>query len=646
MAKLVLTLQEGMCGITGVYAFTENGRVALNRLQGAVASLRHRGPDAGGVYLHGRVGLGNRRLSIIAPGEQANQPLTSDDGRYTVVFNGEIFNYKQLRAELASKGYTLSTASDTEVLLRLYERERQECLKKLKGFFAVAIYDKAEDSLFVARDRFGEKPLLYYKDANAFLFGSEMVALLELGVPQELDYASLYQYLQLTYTPAPATMLKHVKKLLPGQALYIRGGRVQESVWYRLSFDGEKAAQNPMPFKLQQEKLRQLLQQAVADRMVADVPVGAFLSGGLDSSIVVALAASQASSLKTFSVGFPEQPRFDETAYARLVAEKYKTEHTELLLSNQDLYQHLHDMLNSLSEPLADSSALAVYALSKRASQDVKVVLSGDGADELFAGYNKHRAEYRASQGGFAVGAVTKLQPLWEVLPKSRSSFTANKVRQLQRFAAGARLSPEDRYWLWASWLQEEQALALLKPEHRTAAQNRLYHARKSRLLNCISRNHYDMNNVLCADWHMVLANDMLAKVDLMGMAHGVEVRSPYLDNRLVKFAFSLPVASKIDEHAQKRILRETFKHLLPEELWKRGKQGFEVPLLSFLRSEGRSRVNECLSDAFIIEQGIFEVQQTRLIRQALELGKGLTTQTSAWSLLVFQHWWKHSSLK
>ncbi|PRY13633.1 asparagine synthase (glutamine-hydrolysing) [Pontibacter ummariensis] len=635
-----------MCGITGVYAFTENGRVALNRLQGAVASLRHRGPDAGGVYLHGRVGLGNRRLSIIAPGEQANQPLTSDDGRYTVVFNGEIFNYKQLRAELASKGYTLSTASDTEVLLRLYERERQECLKKLKGFFAVAIYDKAEDSLFVARDRFGEKPLLYYKDANAFLFGSEMVALLELGVPQELDYASLYQYLQLTYTPAPATMLKHVKKLLPGQALYIRGGRVQESVWYRLSFDGEKAAQNPMPFKLQQEKLRQLLQQAVADRMVADVPVGAFLSGGLDSSIVVALAASQASSLKTFSVGFPEQPRFDETAYARLVAEKYKTEHTELLLSNQDLYQHLHDMLNSLSEPLADSSALAVYALSKRASQDVKVVLSGDGADELFAGYNKHRAEYRASQGGFAVGAVTKLQPLWEVLPKSRSSFTANKVRQLQRFAAGARLSPEDRYWLWASWLQEEQALALLKPEHRTAAQNRLYHARKSRLLNCISRNHYDMNNVLCADWHMVLANDMLAKVDLMGMAHGVEVRSPYLDNRLVKFAFSLPVASKIDEHAQKRILRETFKHLLPEELWKRGKQGFEVPLLSFLRSEGRSRVNECLSDAFIIEQGIFEVQQTRLIRQALELGKGLTTQTSAWSLLVFQHWWKHSSLK
>ncbi|MFD3002094.1 asparagine synthase (glutamine-hydrolyzing) [Pontibacter toksunensis] len=631
-----------MCGITGVFAFTELGYKAMELLPKAVAALQHRGPDAEGLFFNGPVGLGHRRLSLIAPTAAANQPFKSDNGRYTIVFNGEIFNYKKLRKELEAKGAFFRSDSDTEVLLQLYARERQECLKKLTGFFSLAIYDAEEDSLFLARDRFGEKPLLFYKDTDKFLFGSELSALLKLGVPREVDYTSLYQYLQLTYVPAPATMLQGVKKLLPGQSLYVRGSRVQENVWYRLPFDGEKAMQNPLSYTQQQAKLKHLLQQAVTDRLVADVPVGAFLSGGIDSSVVVALAARQVEKLKTFAVGFPEQPFFDETRYARLVADKYDTEHTELLLSNNDLYKNLFGALDSQSEPFADSSALAVYTLSKHVGQEIKAVLSGDGADELFGGYNKHLAEYRVLAGGAKAGAVKKLKFLWDVLPKSRNSFTGNKVRQLQRFAIGAGMLPQERYWLWATWQKEEEALALLAPEKRVAAQSRLYLARKGRALECVSRKHYDLNHVLCADWRLVLPNDMLMKVDLMGMANSLEIRSPYLDHRLVKFAFSLPASSKIDENLQKKILRDTFRELLPVKLYKRPKQGFEIPLLSFLQSEGRCLINEYLSDTFVLSQGIFDVQQVQRIRQVLNSDKAALVQTQAWMLLVFQYWWRN----
>ncbi|MCJ8165797.1 asparagine synthase (glutamine-hydrolyzing) [Pontibacter sp. E15-1] len=630
-----------MCGITGVFAFTEAGRNAQGRLPGAVAALHHRGPDAEGVYVHGPVALGHRRLALIAPSPAAHQPFTSSDGRYTLVFNGEIFNYGKLRKELEARGACFRTNSDTEVLLHLYARERQECLKKLTGFFALAIYDAVEESLFLARDRYGEKPLLYYKSADHFLFGSEMAALLQLGVPREVDYTSLYQYLQLTYVPAPASMLKNVKKLLPGQALIIQRNRVQEHTWYRLPFDGEKAAQNPLTYTQQQAKLRKLLQQAVSDRLVADVPVGAFLSGGLDSSVVVALAAQQVPRLKTYAVGFPEQPLFDETRYARLVATQYDTDHTELRLSTYDLYKSLSGMLDSLSEPFADSSALAVYALSKHVGQEMKAVLSGDGADELFAGYNKHRAEYLAQSGGMAAGAVRQLKFLWDALPKARNSFAANKVRQLQRFAAGASMAPAARYWFWATWQQETDALALLAPQHRASAQSRLCRARKNRLLDCVDKNFYNINNVLCADWQLVLANDMLPKIDLMGMANGLEIRSPYLDHRLVKFAFSLPGTSKIDGKQQKKLMRDTFQELLPPALHGRPKQGFEIPLRSFLQTEGKCLVNELLSDRYVAAQGIFDVQHTQRIRRQLYAENAAPVESTAWTLLVFQHWWQ-----
>jgi asparagine synthase (glutamine-hydrolysing) len=634
-----------MCGITGVFAFSENGSETIAQLKKASWAIRHRGPDAAGTFVHQNVALAHRRLGIIAPAHHADQPFTDASLRYTIVYNGEVFNYKALQAKLAAKGIQLTTDSDTEVVLQLYILYGPECLKKLRGFFAFAIYDAAEQSLFVARDRFGEKPLLYYKDGDKFLFGSELKALLELGVPRELDYTSLFQYLQLTYIPAPATILKGVKKLLPGHYLIVKHNKVHDSNWYKLPFDGEKAAANSLNYKQQQSKLQALLQQAVTERLVSDVPVGALLSGGIDSSIVVGLASQEVKELQTFSVGFPEQPFFDETGYARLVADKFKTNHSELLLTNQDLYSDIFGMLDGLSEPFADSSALAVYSLSKYAGKQVKVALSGDGADELFAGYNKHRAEFQALSNGPAATFITKLEYLWENLPKTRNSFVTNKVRQLHRFASGAKLPASDRYWFWATWQKEEQALALLKPENRAKAANRLYNARKSRLLDCLNRKHYDLNSVLCADWQLVLANDMLPKTDLMGLANGLEIRSPFLDHRVVKFAFSLPVTSKIDSSYQKKILQDSFRHMLPAELYKRPKKGFEIPLLSFLQTEGAGLVNEYLSDELIEAQQIFDVAQIRKLRLAFKGNTAGTLQTQVWALLVFQYWWKNTFL-
>ncbi len=614
----------------------------MAKLRQASEALQHRGPEAEGLYRHGPVGLAHRRLSLIDPAPEANQPFTEATGRYTIVFNGEVFNYKQLRAALQQSGLPLQTTSDTEVVLQLYIQQGPDFLTKLRGFFALAIYDAAAQSLFIARDRYGEKPLLYYRDADQFLFGSEMSALLALGVPREVDYTSLFQYLQLTYVPAPAAMLRGVTKLLPGHALFIRQGKVQHLQWYRLPFDAAKAAHNPLPYPQQQVKLQQLLEEAVAERLVADVPVGAFLSGGIDSSVVVALASGQVSHLQTFSVGFKDAPYFDETHYARLVAHKYNTNHTELLLRNEDLHQHLTGMLDALSEPFADSSALAVYALSQHAGKKVKAVLSGDGADELFAGYNKHRAEYKVKAGGVAVAAVQQFRKVWEALPASRSTALGNKVRQLQRFATGAGLSARERYWFWTSWQQEAEAIALLNPDKQQFVYDEVYQERKNNLLQCFAGNPYDLNTVLCADWQVVLANDMLPKIDLMGMANNLEIRSPFLDHRLVEFVFALPVTSKIDNVIRKKILQETFRKILPAELFNRPKKGFEIPLQSFLTTEARGLLGEYLSDDFIAAQGIFDVQQIRNIRQRLNSASIASVQTKAWILLVFQHWWKN----
>ena len=630
-----------MCGITGVFAFTQAGRQALANLPAATDAIVRRGPDSEGHYVYDGVGLGFRRLAILDLSADGNQPMTDASGRYTIVFNGEIFNFRELREKLVKRGCQFHSQTDTEVILQLYITEGRGFISKLNGFFGLAIYDQEEDSLFVARDRYGVKPLLVYRDEDKFLFASEMKSLLALGIPRKLDYAALSQYLQLNYIAGPASIFKGVKKLLPGHYLYIKGKKVVRKRWYKIPYSAKKVAKNKTSYAQQQQQLVTLLDEAVQRRLVADVPLGAFLSGGIDSSVITALAARHTPHLNTFSIGFRDEPFFDETKYANLVAARHKTNHTVFSLTNNDLYEHLHDMLDYLDEPFADSSALAVYILSQRTRQQVTVALSGDGADELFGGYNKHMGEFRVRQGGFKADAVAGLSFVWDLLPKSRNSPFGNRVRQLQRFARGMQAGVKDRYWDWATFTSREEARTLLSAASRAKISKKLAERRRKEILDDLHADG-DLNEVLLTDMKLVLPYDMLTKVDMMSMANSLEVRTPFLDYKVVDFAFSLPVSSKVDSRMKKKIVQDAFRAELPAELYDRPKHGFEVPLLKWMRHELRPLIEEdLLADEFIISQNIFDVTAIQALKKQLFSNSPGDVHARIWGLIVFQTWWK-----
>lgn len=627
-----------MCGITGALAFTEEGRKFLDRTQDAISKLKQRGPDANGIYIHENIALGHTRLSVIDTTDAAAQPFTDASGRYTIVFNGEIFNYKELRKGLQDKGFRFRSESDTEVLLYLFISEGTACYPKLNGFFAFAIYDNEEEVLFLARDRFGVKPLLWYRDEDKFIFGSEMKSMLTYGLDKTIDKAALFTYLQLNYIHQHFSIFKGINKVKPGEHLIVR--RKQKKVhldnYYRIP-KGHTVSTSKQELEKQ---LHDLLEDAVQRRLVADVPLGTFLSGGIDSSIITALAARHTKHLKTFSIGFKDEPMFDETHYAQLVAKKHRTDHTVFELTNDDLFSNLHAMLDYIDEPFADSSALAVHILSMHTRKHVTVALSGDGADEIFGGYNKHMAEYRVQHQGLTEKLVKLGAPLWELLPKSRNSAAGNKARQLQKFSAGMQLSPKERYWQWASLATEQEAASIYPGATPSDADSSYLYWKEKALENITGSN--DFNEILYTDMQLVLANDMLTKVDMMSMANSLEVRTPFLDYRVVDLVFSIPAQYKIDRQGRKKILKDAFAHLLPEELMARGKQGFEVPLLKWFRTELRDMIeNEYLSKDFICEQGLFNAEAVESLRLKLYSKDPGDAVARVWALIVFQHWWK-----
>ncbi len=627
-----------MCGITGIYAFNMVGGFHKVNLAKATEVLSKRGPDAQDIYHDDHIGLGHRRLSIIDTSSDSNQPFWDDSQRYCLVFNGEIYNYKEIKSDLEQQGVQFRTTSDTEVLLYAYIQYGEECLEKLNGFFAFAIYDKKDRSVFIARDRFGIKPLLYYHDEDKFLFASEMKSLLAYGLEKSLNYTALYQYLQLNYVPAPHTMLKGVMKLLPGHSITIRDGSVDVRQYYQLKRNTRPV---PQEYEDRKKELKRLLTESVQKRMVADVPLGSFLSGGIDSSVIATLASKENPDLHTFSIGFADEPFFDETSYAKAVAQKIGTNHTVFSLTNKDLYSHLDNILEYIDEPFADSSAIAVYILSQETRKHATVALSGDGADEMFAGYNKHAAFYRMQHQGFAEKLVGALSPLWKILPKSRSNPLTNKFRQLDRFSRGMKQSPTDRYWSWAGFVSEDKAVQILSNSSQQKIDHQAYHSHKKELLNSLDRSG-DMTAVLETDMKMVLPNDMLTKVDLMSMANSLEVRVPFLDHDLVAYVFSLSDDDKIDHNIQKKILQDTFRDILPEELYNRPKKGFEVPLLKWFRNEMKTMIiDDLLADQFIIDQGIFHPKVIKKLKKKLFSSNPGDVHAQIWALVVFQSWWK-----
>lgn len=616
-----------MCGIAGIFSYSASAGSLGKVAESAVAELNRRGPDSHGIFREENVCLAHTRLSIIDTSISASQPFFDSSGRYVLVYNGEFFNFQEHKKALEQKGVEFRSGSDTEVLLHLLIRFREKALGLINGFFSFAFYDKEMGELLLARDRYGEKPLYYFADAGKFCFASEIKALRSFGIPVEPDLASLRLFFHLHYIPQPWTAFEGVRKLEPGSYVKISRNETIFESFYELG----EASEEIKDYGLACRQLSTVLEDAVKLRMISDVPLGCFLSGGIDSSIIAALASRYTTKLKTFSIGFSDEPYFDETKYAALVAKKYGTDHTAFSLKSADLLEVLDDVLQYPDEPFADSSALAVYILSRETRKHVTVALSGDGADELFAGYNKHAAELKALSSS-RLKSISKLAlPVLEALPASRNSFAGNKIRQARKFAAGLQLSAGERYWQWAGFGNDDSnhIEELLE-----------YVRRKRELTSMIDQT--DFNTVLKADMRLVLEGDMLVKVDRMSMANSLEVRPPFLDHRVVDLAFSMPSSFKIEGNSRKKILRDTFGSLLPPELLNRPKQGFEVPLLKWFRNELRGRLEKDVFDEKKIRgQGILDPEKVLAIRKQLYSSNPGDAAARTYALLAFQTWYK-----
>lgn len=625
-----------MCGIVGVYAFNDNGRRAFQNIPKALQTLKQRGSDKQKKTQIKNVCLGHSRLAIIDLSDQATQPMTDASGRYTIVFNGEIYNYQKLRKYLKDKGVHFQTASDTEVLLQLYIHEGDSFLTKLNGFFAFAIHDRFFDKLFLARDRMGIKPLLYFFDEDKLFFASEMKALLALGIDETIDEISLREYFQFNYIPSPNSIFEKVKKLPQGNFLTVEHKKISIKSYYSIPYSKENAKFTS--YEDAQKQLQKRIEKSVKERLIADVPLGAFLSGGIDSSVIVAEISKYTSHLNTFSIGYKDEPFFDETAYAELVAKKFKSNHHTFKLSNSELYENLHHVLNYIDEPFADSSALPLHILSMHTKKHVTVALSGDGADELFSGYNKHKAHFIATQNSLQSKLIRLGLPFWKNLPKSRNGKISNRIRQLEKYARGLNLNDKKRYLEWASIMSKNKVNQLFI-QSRT---NNSWAERQNVFVEHFS-NPTDINDVLFADMQLVLVSDMLHKVDSMSMANSLEVRTPFLDPSIVQFAFSLPESYKINGTMKKRILQDAYRSILPSELYCRPKHGFEVPLLKWFRTSLKDEINEVyLNKDFIQAQGIFNYESISALKNRLFSKNPQDVHAHLWAFIVFQHWWKN----
>ncbi|HNF50763.1 MAG TPA: asparagine synthase (glutamine-hydrolyzing) [Chitinophagales bacterium] len=627
-----------MCGIAGAYSF-KNKLVEQQCLQNAATSLNKRGPDNQNFVTIGKASLVHARLSIIDTSVAANQPIYDITQRYAIIFNGEIFNYQSVRDELLQKGVQFKTHSDTEVLLYAYIHFGESFLHKLNGFFAFAIHDKQEDTLFIACDRFGIKPLYYYSDDDFFFFGSELKNILQFPIKKEIDWSAVSLYFQMNYIPGKNAIFKNIQRLEPGQQLSIRNNNIEIKRWYNIPYNALNAEQNQLSYEEQKKKLLALMDDSVRLRLIADVPLGAYLSGGIDSSVVTAMASRHTPHLNTFSIGFESNAFFDETPYANLVAKHFKTNHTVFKLKNDDLFESLHELLDYTDEPFADSSALLVNILSKFTRQHVTVALSGDAGDELFAGYNKHYGEWQMRNNSWQASIIHLLQPVWEKLPKSRSGNIANKIRQLERFAKGMDLKPAERWWQWCC-INDTNYVEQLIGDKADLSITEMIKIRQQ----YASLVQYDgtLNDCLLADVNMVLPYDMLTKVDRMSMRNSLEVRVPFLDYRIVEFAFSLPVSSKINGNMKKKIVQDAFREVLPNELYNRPKKGFEVPLLQWFRTDLKDKIlNDWLSDEYIQQQGVFNINTIQQLKLQLFSNNPGDVHAQIWALIVFQNFWR-----
>lgn len=620
-----------MCGISGIYSFTDTAESFVPCVEKSIQTLRNRGPEVQQVECRGRAVLAHARLAILDTSSAGNQPFSDASGRYTIVYNGEFYNYRDYYAELRADGVNFTSSSDTEVLLYLYIKYGKKCVDKINGFFAFTIYDSQEKTLFVARDRMGIKPLYFVKNDDFFGFSSELKGILEFPIERKLNNNALFAYLQFMYVPAPMTMVQGVEKLEPGMSLFVTTHGVEQDCYF--SLEQNSLQHSSLSYEEAQTQLIEKLTASVQRRLISDVPLGTFLSGGIDSSVISTIASRYVDGLQTFSIGFKDNPFIDETYYAQLVAKKIHSQHTEIQIDNAKLEESLFEILNNIDEPFADSSSIAVHVLCKYVKPHVTVALSGDGADELFAGYHKHLAHYNQMNHKTLNSIVATAYPLLKHLPQSRSNALFNVFRKIVKYAEGASMTTAEAYRKWCSFASKHDIYHLLL--EKNFSEDDLLAKYFTFVENAT------MNDILLADQKLVLANDMLTKVDRMSMDNSLEVRTPFLDHTLVQFVNSLPAEYKINSSMKKRILQDSFRKDLPEELYNRPKKGFEVPLHEWCKSTLVELQQELLSQRFIEEQGLFDKSAIGDLLRTAKSSSPNDAPAQVWALLIFQSWWK-----
>jgi asparagine synthase (glutamine-hydrolysing) len=609
-----------MCGIAGIFDL-QGGPVAQADLQSMCQALVHRGPDEGGFHLAPALGLGMRRLRVIDL-EGGSQPVHNEDASVWVVFNGEIYNFRELRRDLEARGHVFYTRTDTEVIAHLYEEHGAACVDSLRGMFAFALWDERRRQLLVARDRLGVKPLFWTEAQGRLVFASELKAILQLpGVERRLSWASLDHLLTFLTTPATESIVEGVHKLEPGHVLLASAeAGVRVSRYWAPRFEPEYGK----PESHFVEGVRGLLEESVKLRLVSDVPLGAFLSGGLDSSAVVAsMARLMDQPVKTFSIGFAERD-FDELPYARMVAEQFGTDHHELVLE-PNVVEIVEDIAWYLDEPFGDSSAIPTYLVSRLASEHVTVVLSGDGGDELFAGYERYLIE-ASERDALPDGVRGVLRALGRLMPDGMRG---------RNFVRHHGLTGAQRYLDASTLFKEDQKRRLLRP----AAYARLLAARPRRdasLAMLPGRGHW-LSEIQRLDVERSLPLDILTKVDRMSMAHSLESRAPLLDHKLFEFVASIPPELQIKNGTGKHVLKQAMRGVLPDAVIDRRKQGFGVPLGHWFRGELSGFLRELLLSETARRRDIFEPGFVLTLIERHERGQDLGLQL--WTLISFELW-------
>lgn len=619
-------MSHTMCGIVGV-AGNAIGEAQIALARDMRERLVHRGPDSGGEFADPRVALGVRRLRIIDL-VTGDQPQSNEDGSVWTVFNGEIYNFRELREELVARGHVFRTASDTEVIVHLYEDEGEDFVGRLEGMFALAVWDARRGTLVLARDRLGKKPLLYYEEAGRILFASEHAALLTgMSGARRIDPGAIGLYLRLGYVPAPHDAFAGVRKLQPAHLLVWRDGRSRLTRYWSPPRPGSLRIAEPDAAR----ELRRLLERAVARRLVADVPLGAFLSGGVDSSAVVATMAGLSARVRTFSIGFEEEG-FSELSHARRVAQRFGTDHHEFTVRPGEL-EVLPLLVRHYGEPYADSSAVPTFYLSRLTREHVTVALNGDGGDELFAGYERYFAVKLASALDRLPAAVrTPALSAARLLPDS--PHPSSPLRRARRFLLAAGLPPAERYLRWLGVFDRAQLNELLTPEFAA--------------ISAVDPEHivgepdgFAKDPVAAAtaiDLALYLPDDLLVKVDIASMANSLEVRCPFLDRELVEFAIRLPTELKVRGRERKYLLKRAFEDIVPRENLYRRKQGFAVPIGAWFRRDIRSYARDIVLSERALARGYFRPERIGDLVEGHLAGRADHTHR-LWALLMLELW-------